>query len=61
MDAVTLGPHPIAVIEPKHGRTRPRLRPSAEAPEFQTIYGVLLLLFIGGLSFQLRWLRARGR
>jgi hypothetical protein len=35
--------------------------PSAEAPEFQTIYGVLLLLFIFGLFFQLRWLRAKGR
>ncbi len=31
--------------------------PSQEAPEFQVIYGVLLLLFVIGLSFQLRWLR----
>jgi uncharacterized membrane protein len=31
--------------------------PSQEAPEFQVIYGVLLLLFVIGLFFQLRWLR----
>ena len=31
--------------------------PSQEAPEFQVIYGVLLLLFVIGLFLQLRWLR----
>ena len=31
--------------------------PSQEAPEFQVIYGALLLLFAIGLYFQLRWLR----
>jgi uncharacterized membrane protein len=31
--------------------------PSAEAPEFKTIYGVLFLLFGVGLVLQARWLR----
>lgn len=31
--------------------------PSQEAPEFQVIYGVLLVLFVIGLVLQLRWLR----
>ena len=31
--------------------------PSAEAPAFGPIYGVLLLLFLLGLVLQLRWLR----
>ena len=34
------------------------LLPNAEAPAFGPIYGVLLLLFLVGLAFQLRWLRA---
>lgn len=33
--------------------------PSAEAPEFQTIYGTLFLLFVVGLVLQLRWLRSQ--
>ena len=31
---------------------------SAEAPIFQAIYGVLFLIFLVGLAFQLHWLRA---
>ena len=33
------------------------LLPSAEAPEFKIIYGVLLVIFGSGLFLQLRWLR----
>ena len=33
--------------------------PNAEAPQFGPIYGVLLLLFLGGLALQLRWLRTQ--
>lgn len=35
------------------------LLPNAEAPELKPIFGVLLLLFIVGITFQLRWLRSR--
>jgi uncharacterized membrane protein len=35
------------------------LLPNAEAPELKPIAGVLLLLFVVGLGFQLRWLRSR--
>lgn len=31
--------------------------PNAEAPQFQPIYGTLLLIFVVGLALQLRWLR----
>ena len=31
---------------------------NAEAPEFRAIYGALLLLFLVGITFQLRWLHA---
>jgi hypothetical protein len=31
---------------------------STEAPIFQGIYGTLLLIFLIGLAFQLRWLRS---
>jgi uncharacterized membrane protein len=33
--------------------------PSADAPAFKPIYGVLVLLFLVGLVFQLRWLRTQ--
>lgn len=36
------------------------LLPSAEAPEFKPIYGVLFVLFGIGLALQIRRLRARG-
>jgi uncharacterized membrane protein len=32
---------------------------SAEAPVFQVIYGILFVLFLVGLAFQLRWLRTQ--
>lgn len=35
------------------------LLPNAEAPEFGPIYGTLLLIFVIGLTLQLRWLRGR--
>lgn len=35
------------------------LLPNAEAPELKAIAGVLLLLLVVGLVFQLRWLRGR--
>lgn len=35
------------------------LLPNAEAPELQAIAGVLLLILIVGLVFQLRWLRGQ--
>lgn len=35
------------------------LLPSADAPQFGPIYGVLLLLYLAGLALQLRWLHAR--
>jgi uncharacterized membrane protein len=38
--------------------SRPLL-PNADAPELKPIAGALLLLFVVGLFFQLRWLRAR--
>ena len=31
---------------------------NAEAPEFRAIYGALLMLFLVGITFQLRWLHA---
>jgi uncharacterized membrane protein len=35
--------------------------PSADAPPFKVINAVLLLLFLVGLAFQLRWLRNKAR
>lgn len=35
------------------------LLPNAEAPAFGPIYGTLLLLYIVGLTLQLRWLRSQ--
>ncbi|MES2958332.1 MAG: hypothetical protein V4792_09090 [Pseudomonadota bacterium] len=36
------------------------LLPNAEAPELRPIAGALFLLFVVGIVFQLRWLRAQG-
>ncbi len=35
------------------------LLPNAEAPQFQLIYGALLLLFVIGITLQLRWLHGK--
>ena len=32
--------------------------PSADAPQFKVIYGILLVVFVVGLVVQLRWLRS---
>jgi len=37
------------------------LLPDAEAPELKAITGVLLLLFLAGVSLQLRRLKAQGK
>ena len=34
------------------------LLPNAEAPQFKTIYGVLLVVYVIALALQLRWLRS---
>jgi uncharacterized membrane protein len=34
---------------------------SAESPTFKPLYGLLILLYLAGLTLQLRWLRERGQ